>query len=101
MEIIQQPDQMIHIIPLTCHQMPTAHIQPLDLRQESAETLLHHGQGLLQVVRGGFAKCMKVQSIYAFRQFIAQQVSHHPHTGTGRTGVVQISLHIGILRVNA
>ena len=41
---------------------------------------------------------MKMKSLNAFRQFIAQQVSHHAHTCTG---IIQISLYVRILRIDA
>ena len=47
----QYADQMLDIVVTTRHQVPTAHIEPLEAREEVPEVLLDDLQRLLQVLR--------------------------------------------------
>ena len=91
---------MLHVVILTGHQMTTSHIQPLDVRQETAKTPLHLGQRPLQIIGSGLAQGMEVQPLDTLRQRVSQQVAGHPHPGTRGTRIIQVRLHVRVFRID-
>ena len=91
---------MLHVVALTGHQMAASHIQPLDVRQETAETPLHLGQCPLQIIGGRLTQGMEMQPLDTLRQLISQQVAGHPHPGTRGTRIIQVRLHVRVFRID-
>lgn len=92
---------MLHVVALTGHQMAASHIQPLDVRQETAETPLHLGQCPLQILGGRLTQGMEMQPLDTLRQLISQQVAGHPIREPGAQGLyrsVSTSEYSGLIR---
>ena len=66
----QHTHQMLDIIVTARHQMPTAHIEPLELRQEATEILLDDFQRLLQIFRRPLAEGMEVEAFNTRRELL-------------------------------
>ena len=101
LERLQQPDQMFRVIVFSCHQMPASHIQPFDMRQETAETLFYFSQRLFQIIRTRFAKRMKMQALDTVGQLTIQKVANHSHPGARSARIIQIRFDIRIFRIDA
>jgi hypothetical protein len=70
---------MLHVVIRSGHRMSTSHIQPREVRHETAKSHLHIEERPLQIIGSGLAQGMEVQPLDALRHRVSQQVAGHPH----------------------
>lgn len=98
-ERFQNPDQLVAVVVGVGHQMAAAHIEPLDLVEESAEMLFDGFQRLSQVLGPRLAEHVEVQSLDTrgkLRQLLRGDAQPRPR----HAGVVEVGLHGRVLRVD-
>ena len=99
-EVPEEMDQVVGVIPLAGHEVAAAHVEPFDLREQVAESLLDPHECLFEVVGGRLAQRVEVQPFDALRQ-CGQLVGGNAQSRPGGTGVVEVGLYLGVFGVDA
>ena len=68
LEILDESDEVFHVIVLACHQVTATHVQPLELWEPFAKLLLHSVEHPCEVVGSRLAQGMKVEAFNALGQ---------------------------------
>ena len=99
-EIPEEMDQVVGVIPLAGHEVAAAHVEPFDLREQVAESLLDPHECLFEVVGGRLAQRVEVQPFDALRQR-GQFVGGDAQSRPGGTRVVEVGFYLGVFGVDA
>lgn len=87
-EVLKDCNKVLCIILLSCHEMTTAHVEPLDLREPFAESLFDDGKGAFEVEGSRFAKGVEVKSLDTLREVVGEVVGNDTKSRSGSTRVV-------------
>src|SRR5699024_4556734 len=94
--------QPIFVIIRPCNVMPAAKIQPLQLRQPTAEPLFHRRYRNFQSIRILFTEGMEMKSIQEFQLLLLKVLQGCSKTRARRTGIVDCMTFLGgTFRVDA
>ena len=94
-EIRKQTYQMLYVIAFTSHQMASAHVHPLQLRQQMTELLLECGKHTFKGERIRLAERMEMQAFYPLRQAARKFGGADPESRAGKSGIVNIRFYYG------
>ena len=90
-----------NIVVTARHQMASAQVQPLQLREPTGKLRLNMHKGTLQDVGSALAVAVAVKALDVVGQLQGELVGRDAKPGAGGTGVVQSGAYLGILRIDA
>ena len=101
LEALEQLDEVLGVVASTGHEMASAHVDPFDLREPWGKALFDHAECVFEVVGGGFAERVEVETLDAIGELGRELVANDAKARAWRAWVVEVGFDIGIFGIDA
>ena len=99
-KVLQDANKQRCVVIVTCHEVATTKINPLQLREPLRKTLLNMCQRALEHIRTALAKGAAMEAFDGRRQLLRQLRIEHAKASARRTRIIKHRLHLAIFRID-
>jgi hypothetical protein len=102
MEVTECADKQLHIIALAGHEMSSAEVNPLELREPGRELIYNMYERARESVGAALTMTMDMKTFDGFGEFTGRRevLGQDAEAGTGSTGVIQLCLYLTVLWIH-